>query len=241
MALRLPSPMLARSSAIPSGDYAFEVKWDGFRALVNRNGDFRVRSRRGWNMTALLPELADLPAKAMFDGEIVAFNDRRPHFPLVCDRLLHGNRTVPLTYVIFHVLALDGEPTMRLPPTPGRPQAAGRAVVRRRIVRRWRSSLRCYLRTAARGNRRQEAESVLPSARAPLAQGRTGRTGDTAKRSRRSAVPSSDVPSRAARRASKHRRARFRTSRLGVVRLIRASGGGSLRRASLFWRSGGSL
>jgi bifunctional non-homologous end joining protein LigD len=56
MALRLPSPMLTRSGAIPTGDYAFEVKWDGFRALVSRNGDFRVGSRRGWNMTALFDE-----------------------------------------------------------------------------------------------------------------------------------------------------------------------------------------
>jgi bifunctional non-homologous end joining protein LigD len=115
MALRLPSPMLARSGAIPTGDYAFEVKWDGFRALVSRNGDFQVRSRRGWNMTALLPELGDLPAEAIFDGEIVAFADGRPHFPLVGDRLLHGDRTVALTYVIFDVLAVDGESKMALP------------------------------------------------------------------------------------------------------------------------------
>jgi ATP-dependent DNA ligase len=101
MALRLPSPMLARSGAIPSGDYGFEVKWDGFRALVSRSGDFQVRSRRGWNMTALVPELGDLPAEASFDGEIVAFADGRPDFPLVCQRLLHGERSVPLTYVIF--------------------------------------------------------------------------------------------------------------------------------------------
>jgi bifunctional non-homologous end joining protein LigD len=114
MALRLPSPMLARSGVIPTGDYAFEVKWDGFRALVSRNGDFQVRSRRGWNMTALLPELADLPAEAILDGEIVAFADGRPRFPLVCDRLLHRDKSIPLTYVIFDLRALDGEPTMSL-------------------------------------------------------------------------------------------------------------------------------
>ncbi len=114
MALRLPSPMLARSGAIPTGDYAFEVKWDGFRALVSRNGDFRIRSRRGWNMTALLPELADLPADAIFDGEIVAFANGRPHFPLVCDRLLHRDTSIPLMYVIFDVLAIEGEPTLHL-------------------------------------------------------------------------------------------------------------------------------
>jgi bifunctional non-homologous end joining protein LigD len=86
-----------------------------FRALVSRNGDFQVRSRRGWNMTALLPELADLPAEAAFDGEIVAFADGRPHFPLVCDRLLHRDSSVPLTYVIFDVVALVGESTIHLP------------------------------------------------------------------------------------------------------------------------------
>jgi bifunctional non-homologous end joining protein LigD len=107
--------MLARSAPLPTGDYSFELKWDGFRALLARNGDFRVRSRRGWDMTKLLPEFADFPASGIFDGELVAFADGRPHFPLVCDRLLHGGRTVPLTFVVFDVLELDGEPTMRLP------------------------------------------------------------------------------------------------------------------------------
>jgi bifunctional non-homologous end joining protein LigD len=115
MTLPLPLPMLARSGAIPAGDYAFELKWDGFRALVSRNGDFRVRSRRGWNMTPLIPELADLPVHGVFDGELVAFADGRPHFPLVCDRLLHRDGSVALTYVIFDVLELDGEPTMSRP------------------------------------------------------------------------------------------------------------------------------
>jgi ATP-dependent DNA ligase len=31
---------------------------DGFRALVSRNGDLRVKSRRGWDTTSLVPELA---------------------------------------------------------------------------------------------------------------------------------------------------------------------------------------
>jgi ATP-dependent DNA ligase len=44
--MRLPSPMLSRSGPIPSGDYAFEVKWDGFRAIVDRHDGFRVLSRR---------------------------------------------------------------------------------------------------------------------------------------------------------------------------------------------------
>ena len=86
--------MLLRSGRLPtSGDYAFEPKWDGFRALVSRNGNLRVKSRRGWDMTPLLPELAALPDGLGVDGELVAFSDDGlPSFPRVCERMLHGKR-----------------------------------------------------------------------------------------------------------------------------------------------------
>jgi ATP-dependent DNA ligase len=50
--------MLARSGPIPTrGDWAFEVKWDGFRAIVSTEGTLRVRSpARLGNMTDLVPE-----------------------------------------------------------------------------------------------------------------------------------------------------------------------------------------
>jgi ATP-dependent DNA ligase len=39
--------MLTRSGRLPaSGDYAYELKWDGFRAIVSTEGSLRVRSRR---------------------------------------------------------------------------------------------------------------------------------------------------------------------------------------------------
>ena len=48
-------------------------------------------------------------------GELVAFNQQGlPHFPLVCRRLLHGDRMVPLVFVGFDVLQLDGGDTMGL-------------------------------------------------------------------------------------------------------------------------------
>lgn len=54
--------MLSRPGPVPSGSgWSFEVKWDGFRALVSTEDGLRVRSR-GWNMTELLPELRFLPA-----------------------------------------------------------------------------------------------------------------------------------------------------------------------------------
>jgi bifunctional non-homologous end joining protein LigD len=69
--------MLARSGSIPTrGDWSFEVKWDGLRAIVSTEGSpLRVRSRRGWDMTDLVPALSALPVSATFDGELVAFGE----------------------------------------------------------------------------------------------------------------------------------------------------------------------
>jgi ATP-dependent DNA ligase len=91
--------MLARSGLLPTrGDWAYEVKWDGFRAIVSTEGRFRVCSRRGWDMTGLVPELAALPVFATLDGELSAFGpDRCPDFPLVCERMLHGRSGIAVT------------------------------------------------------------------------------------------------------------------------------------------------
>jgi bifunctional non-homologous end joining protein LigD len=109
--------MLARSGQLPTrGGWAFEVKWDGFRALVSTENGLRVRSRRGWNMTDLLPELASLPVKATLDCELVAFGpDGAPDFPLVCERMLMRHRNVVVTLVIFDLLSLRGRSMLSLP------------------------------------------------------------------------------------------------------------------------------
>jgi bifunctional non-homologous end joining protein LigD len=111
--------MLARSGPIPTrGDYAFEVKWDGFRALVSTR-PFRVLSRRGWDMTPMLGEFADLRPHGVYDAELVAFgDDGKPDFPAVCQRLLNRDSTIPLALIVFDVLAyrgrsLIGEPYRR--------------------------------------------------------------------------------------------------------------------------------
>jgi bifunctional non-homologous end joining protein LigD len=75
-----------------------------------------VRSRLGWDMTNLLPELAALPADVQLDGELIAWgDDNNPDFHRLSRRMLHGDSTIPVTYMAFDVLALDGEPTLRLP------------------------------------------------------------------------------------------------------------------------------
>jgi len=109
--------MLARSDTLPTrGDWSYEVKWDGFRAIVSTESGLRIRSRRGWDMTELLPELASFPAFGTFDGELVALDAKGvPDFPLVCERMLMRRRDVAIVYVIFDVLSLDGESLMRSP------------------------------------------------------------------------------------------------------------------------------
>jgi bifunctional non-homologous end joining protein LigD len=109
--------MLARPGQLPtSGDYAYEVKWDGFRAIVSTEGPLRVRSRRGWDMTEHVAFLADLPVRAVLDGELVALDaDGKPDFPEVCASVLMRQRTAPLAFMAFDVLSLKGEPFVSRP------------------------------------------------------------------------------------------------------------------------------
>ncbi len=71
--------MLAkRVAAIPQGDtWIYEPKWDGFRALIFRDGpDVQIQSRDGKSLNRYFPELvevllAQLPQQCVLDGEIV--------------------------------------------------------------------------------------------------------------------------------------------------------------------------
>ena len=72
------APMLAKAvGEIPDGPYSFEPKWDGFRAVVFRDGDeVEIGSRNERPMTRYFPELvaaiqAELPPRCVVDGEIV--------------------------------------------------------------------------------------------------------------------------------------------------------------------------
>lgn len=72
-------PMLAkRVAAIPEGaTWLFEPKWDGFRAVVFRDGDeVLIQSRDGKSLNRYFPELeaplrAQLPERCVLDGEVV--------------------------------------------------------------------------------------------------------------------------------------------------------------------------
>src|SRR5438552_1677717 len=108
--------MLARPDTLPRGDYAYEVKWDGFRAIVSTERGLEVRSRRGWGMAELVPELCALPSGLALDGELVAFeDDGRPSFPLLSQRMLMRRPSIAVVLMIFDVLRVEGEDAMCLP------------------------------------------------------------------------------------------------------------------------------
>lgn len=117
-------PMLAKPGALPrdQGRWAFEVKWDGVRAIVrSAPGRLALFSRAGNDITAGYPELRALnPAlsshEAILDGEIVAFDDDgRPSFQALQSRM-HARGTQvrrlaearPVTLMVFDLLWLDG-------------------------------------------------------------------------------------------------------------------------------------
>jgi bifunctional non-homologous end joining protein LigD len=104
-----------------SGDYAYELKWDGFRAIVSTEGELRVRSRRGWDMTEHVGFLAQLPVRAVLDGELVALDAAgKPDFPQLCECVRMRRRSTTLTFIAFDVLSVEGTNVMSLPLTKRR-------------------------------------------------------------------------------------------------------------------------
>ena len=125
-------PMLAKLGTLPArdDDFAFEIKWDGIRALsYYEPGRFHIESRNLNDITAQYPELRRLGRQlgsrdTILDGEIVAFDDRgRPSFERLQHRM-HLTRDadikrrakeIPVQYVLFDVLYLEGRSVMARP------------------------------------------------------------------------------------------------------------------------------
>ncbi|MEV6137851.1 non-homologous end-joining DNA ligase [Nocardia sp. NPDC051990] len=128
---RLPhyAAMLAVAGHLPSDDqrWAYEVKFDGIRAIGYVDRDLRLISRNGNNITPAWPELAELaPATPPFviDGEIVTFTtDGRSSFEALQPRMHQRNpaairslaKSVKATYVIFDLLHIGTRSLIDLP------------------------------------------------------------------------------------------------------------------------------
>ncbi len=109
--------------------WIFELKYDGFRALVERkDGAVRIFYRSGRGATEIFPEIAEavtaLPFDLVLDGEIVIVDGNgRPDFNALQRR---GQRTrqidvaraaaaSPATFFAFDLLALDGHDLRQVP------------------------------------------------------------------------------------------------------------------------------
>ena len=134
-------PMMARTATLPADDehWAFEVKWDGVRAVCHSEpGRLRMHSRNLLDITPRYPEIGRLNRalshhRAVLDGEIVALGaDGRPSFGALQRRMHVGSESAvrrlakeaPVTYVIFDLLWLDGHSLMELPYTERRARLA---------------------------------------------------------------------------------------------------------------------
>jgi bifunctional non-homologous end joining protein LigD len=125
--------MLATAGRLPREEegWAFEVKWDGVRAIayLRPGRPLRIESRSLNDVSSRYPELRPLGRQlgtheTVLDGEIVAFDERgAPSFARLQQRMHLTSdsairrlaREAPVTYVIFDLLYLDGHLLTRLP------------------------------------------------------------------------------------------------------------------------------
>jgi bifunctional non-homologous end joining protein LigD len=118
-------PMMAQiSDRIPrGGDWLFEVKWDGVRAVAFvENESVRLQSRTGNRCERQYPELSAIPHQlaaesAILDGEIAVLDAKGvSQFHLIQPRIMnadpnsiaHMSRNTPVVYFVFDLLYLDG-------------------------------------------------------------------------------------------------------------------------------------
>ncbi|HYK96057.1 MAG TPA: ATP-dependent DNA ligase [Candidatus Dormibacteraeota bacterium] len=127
--MRLPfeppiEPMLAKAAdALPTGDgWLYEPKWDGFRAIVFRDGDETyIQSRDLKPLDRYFPELAaplrsSLPERCVLDGEVVIAADGGLQFEALLLRIHPAESRVrmlaeqsPASFVAWDLLALGDE------------------------------------------------------------------------------------------------------------------------------------
>jgi bifunctional non-homologous end joining protein LigD len=176
------SPMLATPGALPPAaqdrQWAFEMKWDGVRAICEVDGGrITLWSRNDRDITVSYPELRDLGAQlgttqAVLDGEIAVLDaHERSSFSRLQRRMHIANATEarrladqdPVVYLIFDLLHLDGRSLLELPYSDRRQLLDGLELE----GAYWRTPpvLRGGGAAAVRASRRQGQEGVIAKRR----------------------------------------------------------------------------
>src|SRR5437867_1511138 len=119
-------PQLALSRAkLPEGDgWAYEPKWDGFRAIAFVDGDeVFLQSRNGKPLGRYFPELSFAAGRYVLDGEIVIHGkEGGQEFDLLgqrihpaASRIARLAQETPAVFIAFDLLALDDEVWLERP------------------------------------------------------------------------------------------------------------------------------
>jgi bifunctional non-homologous end joining protein LigD len=125
-----PKPMLATltGDAFDDPEWGYEPKWDGIRAVAICDEETHLITRNDKDVTVAYPELRRLheqtvALEAMLDGEIVAFENGVPSFQRLQQRMHlrdeqkieEMTRQIPVVYMVFDLLYLDGRDLTGLP------------------------------------------------------------------------------------------------------------------------------
>jgi ATP-dependent DNA ligase len=123
-------PMLAKPVTSIPADQCFEPKWDGFRAIVFRDGDeVEIGSRNTKPMTRYFPEVVEalrerLPQRCVVDGEIIVatpdghgldFEALQQRIHPAVSRVTLLSEQTPASFVAFDLLAVGDEDLTRRP------------------------------------------------------------------------------------------------------------------------------
>ena len=210
-------PMLAKpSDGLPAGDdWLFEPKWDGFRAIVFRDGDeVFTQSRDLKPLDRYFPELAEplkaaLPERCVVDGEVVIAGDGALQFEALLLRIHPAESRVrmlaaesPASFVAWDLLALGDATCGRRHRASGAScleEALGGVAARRPSTSRRRRPTGRSPRTGSTGSR---ARASTASSRSGSAI-RTSRASGRCSRSSTSGRPTASSPASAGTRTAR--------------------------------------
>ena len=115
-------PLATLRSMPPTGDaWLHEIKWDGYRLLVDLvDGKARLRSRNGQDWTDTFAEVAQAvqalgPDQACLDGELVVLDENLASDFSQLQRVIEGSSRAPLTYMVFDLPGLAGVDLRKTP------------------------------------------------------------------------------------------------------------------------------
>jgi bifunctional non-homologous end joining protein LigD len=120
---RFVEPMKPRlvEKAPPGGDWLYELKFDGIRAIaIKIDNKVSLVSRNGNDLGARFPEIVAavknlLVAECVIDGEVVALDEKgRSSFQVLQAREMEGKKS-PIYFYVFDLLQLEGKSLISLP------------------------------------------------------------------------------------------------------------------------------